>query len=152
MGTVVGPPTAKDLISTLGANAVSVQGLDYPAIVAGNADEGKAGGATMAKLAQQALKQCPKTKLVLSGYSQGAMVVHQALGGLSTGDVSAVVVFGDPLNGQAWKNIDASKVLDVCGSSDFICDHGPTDTSGSHLSYGSSAQKAAGFAVKAAGL
>ncbi|KAK5126991.1 hypothetical protein LTR85_008350 [Meristemomyces frigidus] len=152
MGTVVGPPTAKDLISTLGSNKVSVQGVDYPASAEGNAELGRSGGPTMAKLAQQALSECPNTKVVLSGYSQGAMVVHNALGSLSSGDVASVVVFGDPLNGESFKNVDKSKVLDVCGSSDFVCDHGPTDASGSHLSYHSSAQKAATFIKQATGL
>lgn len=36
MGTVVGPPTASAMQEILGANGVSVQGVDYPASAAGN--------------------------------------------------------------------------------------------------------------------
>ena len=52
----------------------------------------------MASLAEQALKQCPTTKVVLSGYSQGGLVTHYAVqqGGLPAADVSAIVAFGDP--------------------------------------------------------
>ena len=32
----------------------------------------------MTSLAQQAVSQCPNTKVVLSGYSQGGFVVHVA--------------------------------------------------------------------------
>ena len=32
----------------------------------------------MTSLTQQALQQCPNTKIILSGYSQGGFVVHAA--------------------------------------------------------------------------
>lgn len=66
----------------------------------GNASLGEQGGPTMASLAEQALKQCPTTKVVLAGYSQGGLVVHYATaageGALPAADVSAVALFGDP--------------------------------------------------------
>lgn len=46
-----------------------------------------------------AFSQCPSTKVVMSGYSQGAQVVHDAatdLPAATMGQVSAVVTFGDP--------------------------------------------------------
>lgn len=108
----------------------------------------------MAKLAKEALAACPNTKLVLSGYSQGAMVVHNAISeqGLDGSDVAAIVVFGDPFNGEAFKDVDSSKVLEVCGSSDVVCIAGKSDETGSHLSYGKDAEQAATFVIKAAGL
>lgn len=36
------------------------------------------GSILMAQLASQAADQCPDTNLVLSGYSQGAQLVHNA--------------------------------------------------------------------------
>lgn len=50
---------------------------------------------------QQTMKQCPKTKLVVSGYSQGCQVVHNAFQILlsdraATKFVNSVVLFGDP--------------------------------------------------------
>lgn len=44
----------------------------------GNANGGGNGGALMTSLVQQALQQCPDTKVVISGYSQGGSVVHKA--------------------------------------------------------------------------
>ena len=54
------------------------------------------GGPELAKLAQQALQNCPNTKIAISGYSQGATVCHYAVtqGGLSAGSVSSAVLYG----------------------------------------------------------
>ena len=52
-----------------------------------------------ASLVQDAFTKCPNTKVVISGYSQGAMLVHNAAKQLSTdvaGKISAAVTFGDP--------------------------------------------------------
>lgn len=104
----------------------------------------------MAELANAALSACPDTELVLGGYSQGAMVVHNALssGSLSSSDVAAVLAFGDPLNGSTFEGVDDSKVLQVCGSEDFICSRGGSSVDGSHISYTKDAQSAAEFAVQ----
>ena len=151
MGSVIGAPTAKALLTLVGANGASIQGVDYPASAAGNAQLGKAGSPAMVKLAQQAKQACPNTKIVLGGYSQGAMVVHAALSEVGPTNVAAIVVWGDPFNGQKFTGVDASKVLENCGSSDFLCDRGTTNASGSHLNYGSSAEKSAQFIVQATG-
>lgn len=152
MGTVVGPPTAQAMQELAGANGVSVQGVDYPADSAGNANLGGSGGPIMADIATRALSACPETKIVLGGYSQGAMVVHNALGSFDGSKLAAIVAFGDPLNGQAFEGVDASKVLEICGSSDFLCSSGGTNVSGGHISYSDDGAQAAQFAVKAAGL
>lgn len=52
-----------------------------------------------ASLVTLAFTQCPDTKVVMSGYSQGAQVVHLAAADLPAATmekVSAVVTFGDP--------------------------------------------------------
>jgi cutinase len=91
MGTVVGPPLANQLISDLGQ--VAVQGVNYPADVAGAASgstnpKGAQGAMMMAQFTQMALQACPSTKVVLAGYSQGAEQVHGALMNLQAGQVS----------------------------------------------------------------
>lgn len=98
MGSSVGPALAKQLISSLGASGVAIQGVDYPATIESNISMGSEGGPEMAKLAQQALSQCPDTKIALSGYSQGATVTHYAVGdgGLDGSSVAAAVLYGDP--------------------------------------------------------
>lgn len=75
MGTVVGPPLADAMISLMGADAVAVQGVDYPANVAGAISgatnpRGAQGAKTMAQLAQKVATDCPNGKVVLAGYSQ----------------------------------------------------------------------------------
>jgi cutinase len=45
------------------------------------------------------MTQCPSSKVVMSGYSQGGQLVHNAavlLPAAVTGNVAAAVIFGDP--------------------------------------------------------
>ncbi|KAI9041092.1 carbohydrate esterase family 5 protein [Aspergillus affinis] len=149
MGSVVGPPVAQNLNSLTG-NKVAVQGVDYPASAEGNAMLGAAGGPKMASLVQQALKQCPKTKVVLGGYSQGAMVVHNAASKLSAGQISGAVLFGDPFKAQAVGKLDKSKTKEFCASGDPVCENGFNVMA--HLTYGGKAKEAAQFLVQAAGV
>ncbi|KAF1831796.1 cutinase, partial [Decorospora gaudefroyi] len=147
MGFVAGPPMVKAIRSKLGADRVTVQGVDYAASAAGNAAMGGDGGKVMASLVTQALSQCPDTKIILSGYSQGGMVVHNAFTqGVSASQVSGAVLFGDPFKTQAVGDLPASSVKQFCGTSDFICGGGGDGgATGSHISYGSSAEAAATF-------
>lgn len=67
LGTVIGPPFARELTSRFGN--VAVQGVDYPAVVAGFLIGGSREGAnTMASLARRAIRQCPGVPIVMSGY------------------------------------------------------------------------------------
>ena len=142
LGSIVGPGLASALVKDTGSCAV--QGVDYPADAAGNAAMGGTGGPKMAALVNQALQQCPDTKIILGGYSQGAMVVHNALNTIDGSKIAAVAAFGDPMNGQSFKGVDDSKVVRYCGSTDFVCDFsGKTQGAGSHLSYGSNLAEAA---------
>ncbi|RDW58566.1 uncharacterized protein DSM5745_11257 [Aspergillus mulundensis] len=147
MGTVVGPKVGQAL-NSLTNNQAAIQGVDYPADAAGNANMGASGGPKMASLVETALKQCPDTKVVLGGYSQGAMVVHNAAGKLSSGQVVGAVTFGDPFKAQKPSNIDQFKTF--CASGDPVCLNGANVMA--HLSYGDDAQTAAQFLVSAAGL
>lgn len=149
MGSVVGPPVANQLASLTG-NKVTVQGVDYPADAAGNAMMGASGGPKMAELIQQAKKQCPDTKVVLGGYSQGAMVVHNAASKVSADAISGAVLFGDPFKMQGVGKLDTSKVKEFCALGDPVCENGVNVMA--HLTYGSNAKEAAQFLVQAAGL
>jgi len=97
IGTIIGPPLFKALSSSLDKN-VALQGVTYDASVAGDVELGAVGGPKLAAIAEQALSQCPDTKLALSGYSQGGLLIHHAINqdGLASADVSAIVIFGDP--------------------------------------------------------
>lgn len=106
----------------------------------------------MASSVQAALSQCPDTKVIVSGYSQGAMVVHNAFSqGISGSQVAGAVLFGDPLKTQAVGDLGTDKVKEFCGTADSICGTGDNPTGG-HLSYGSVADEAADWVIATAGL
>lgn len=111
---------------------------------------GASGGPDMAKLVKQALSQCPKTTVVLGGYSQGAMVVHNAANQLGANQIAGAVLFGDPLKTQPVGKLDSSKVKEYCALGDPVCANGANAMA--HLSYGNDAKEAAQFLVKAAGV
>lgn len=92
VGELAGPPFFNALDALVGDSNVAVQGVDYPATIAGYLEGGDAGGsATLASLTEQAASQCPDTQIVLSGYSQGAQLVHNGVAQISA-DVAARVV------------------------------------------------------------
>lgn len=165
VGSITGPPFFNALDVVLGAENVAVQGVDYPASILGYLEGGdKGGAATAAALLNQAASQCPDTQIVLSGYSQGAQVVHLGEAQVSpevAARIAAIVslscrmsvrhelicpkvVFGDPDKGQPFANVDSSKVQTYCFFADLICDMLPVvDTY--HLSYSVDAVPAAEF-------
>ncbi|GKZ34965.1 hypothetical protein AbraIFM66950_005404 [Aspergillus brasiliensis] len=149
MGTVVGPEVATQLASLTG-NEVTVQGVNYPADWEGNVSLGSSGGPTMASYVKEALQQCPNTKVVLGGYSQGSMVVHYAANQLSADQLAGAVLFGDPLKMEGVGKLSSSKVKEFCASGDPVCENGVNVMA--HLTYGSDAQEAAQFLVQAAGI
>ncbi|KAG7006472.1 cutinase [Physcia stellaris] len=145
IGSVIGPPLLKALQAKVGAAKVAFQGVPYPASAAGNANGGGNGGALMTSLVQQALQQCPDTKVVISGYSQGGSVVHKAGPSLSA---------TPPLpNGQAVANVPASKLKEYCAQGDGVCGTPRTFAiTSAHLSYGNNAADAASFISSATGV
>lgn len=59
--------------------------------------------------------------VVMSGYSQGAQVTHKAAAQVSDKTrVVAIVLFGDPQNGQAISGFASSKVKTFCASGRFL--------------------------------
>ena len=75
------------------------------------------------------MKQCPHTKLCVSGYSQGAQVVHNAAEILksnpaATKFINSVVTFGDPDQKLPVGNVPSYKVSIVCHKGDNICQDG----------------------------
>lgn len=109
----------------------------------------------MAKMVTQALSQCPNTKVVVSGYSQGGMVVHNAFSaqGLTSKQVAAAVIFGDPMNGQAVGDLSSSKTKEYCASGDAVCDgSGTFAITSAHMTYGNDADNAADWVIKTLGL
>ncbi|CZR62422.1 related to cutinase precursor [Phialocephala subalpina] len=155
VGILTGPPFFAAIADYMNATGnLAIQGVDYPADIPGFLAGGSTQGAqTMAKLVNKTLAACPNTQLLLSGYSQGAQVVHLAAASLptnTTSKISSIVLFGDPKNGTAINGVDASKVMTICHSGDDIC-KGGDDISLAHLNYSLDAGTAAMFALGSSG-
>ncbi|CEL11387.1 hypothetical protein ASPCAL14489 [Aspergillus calidoustus] len=143
MGVGIGPKLAVELEALL-PGRIAVQGVNYPAWGLGNLLFGNSGGPEMAAHATQALTQCPKTKILLGGFSQGGMVVHVAASKLGPGKVAAAVTFGDPLHADLVPNI--SNFRTYCAQGDIICGSQPFVLT-AHGSYPNNAAEAAQFLV-----
>ncbi|KAI1800223.1 carbohydrate esterase family 5 protein [Daldinia bambusicola] len=131
IGDDPGPQTIDQLKATLGEDAVAAQGVEYPALLIDNL---RSGGCdpedadNMRALITQAATQCPSSKLVISGYSQGAALVHRSIESASAAvrnRIYAAVTYGDTQKAQDGgkiPNLDASKSLILCHDGDKVCD------------------------------
>ncbi|KIJ32011.1 carbohydrate esterase family 5 protein [Sphaerobolus stellatus SS14] len=150
IGSVVGPPFQAALQSALGSKTLNFIGVNYPADIAGFEEGGDpAGSATLAADVTAQASACPNTKIVISGYSQGAQLVHKGAALLSSSvqsRVNAVVMFGDPDNGQALAGGLSNRSLTFCATGDDICLGGQIITV-FHLGYGANTPQAASFVV-----
>ncbi|KAJ3575934.1 hypothetical protein NP233_g755 [Leucocoprinus birnbaumii] len=148
IGTIVGPPFQTALQSAIGGRSLSFVGVNYAATVGGFLEGGDPAGArTMAADVNSAASSCPNTEIVMSGYSQGAQLVHLAAGQISSSvqnRVAAVVVFGDPDNGDGFPGVLNGRSITFCANGDNICQGGDIILP-PHLSYGANAGQAASF-------
>ncbi|PSN72383.1 cutinase precursor [Corynespora cassiicola Philippines] len=144
-----GPTFFNALASALGGTGrLAIQGVTYPANVFGFLAGGDANGATtMFNHINTAATRCPNTRIVVSGYSQGAQLVHtatQRLTAATAARVNAVVTFGDPDRDEGFGPVAASKILIICHEGDNICDNGIIITA-AHRNYEIDAPAAASF-------
>ncbi|KAF3903476.1 Cutinase [Dactylellina cionopaga] len=92
------------------------------------------------RLISQSLR-CPSQKFALVGYSQGASLMHQAVGEVPISlypKILALCMFGDPnlrlgALGDRFPLALRSKVLQSCAKGDLVCDTGSCEYW--HLSY-----------------
>ncbi|SPM28760.1 cutinase, partial [Mycobacterium terramassiliense] len=129
--------------------SVGAYGVNYPA----NKDFLAAtdGANDASNHVQQMANNCPKTKMVLGGYSQGAAVIdivtaaplpglgfHQPLSAAAADHVAAVALFGNPsaraggLMSALTPDFDG-KTIDLCNTGDPICSSG--NKWSAHLGY-----------------
>ncbi|KAB8302332.1 hypothetical protein EYC80_005764 [Monilinia laxa] len=155
IGTVAGPPLMKALSSAVGAGNVAMQGVPYPADIPGFLAGGDANGSKMmASMVKSAVTNCPDSKVVMVGYSQGGQLVHNAAKMLpadTMANVNSAIIFGDPDNGAPVQGVSAAKTKVICHTGDNICAHGDMILP-PHLTYGMDAGTAASFAKAAAGM
>lgn len=77
VGSLAGPPFFSAIATAIGDANLAVQGVDYAADIAGFLAGGDAAGSkTMAGLVDQAIAQCPDTKVVMSGYSSVSHFIY----------------------------------------------------------------------------
>jgi cutinase len=141
----VGQALAGQLAPQLGGRSHGIYGVNYPATYDFLAAADGAADATNRIAAMS--QQCPSTRYVLGGYSQGAAVVDMLVGIPPLGDkvgeigsapplppvladkVAAVVVFGNP-SAKFGKPVSiamtpfAGKGIDLCNDGDPICSQG----------------------------
>src|SRR5262249_42688796 len=97
----IGQAFVDSLTSQLGGRSVDVYAVDYPA----NDDyhnSAYAGSNDASAHIQGIVASCPKTRIVLGGYSQGSTVIDLATTAMppSVADhVAAVALFGEPSSG-----------------------------------------------------
>lgn len=148
-----GPDLVSQLKSALGDSVVAAQGVNYPAALLDNLLPDRTNLEYADELAANitaAVSQCPDAQFVVSGYSQGAAVVHGAIPGLSDAvksQIAAAVTFGDTMNEQDGGEIpdfDTSKTLIICNAGDLVCDGSLIITS-AHLDYTESVPSAVSF-------
>ncbi|TDZ53793.1 Cutinase [Colletotrichum trifolii] len=156
LGSVVGPGLQKAVQSSLGADKVTVEGVSYPADMGGIMSEATGSGPGSVAMAKQAngwLSRCPSTKIILTGYSQGGMVVHNAGKKLAGKALACAVTFGDPFKGQKVAGVPDGKFKSFCAGGDAVCSAGGCASAGGctsasaagHIGYGSDTNAAGAF-------
>lgn len=91
---VIGAVAASIAQQIPGSDAVAV---DYPATLTNYTSSESQGVAAMTQLVQAHVASCPRSKIVLLGYSQGAQVVFDTLCGTSEVGFAATAALGERL-------------------------------------------------------
>ncbi|KAF2971506.1 hypothetical protein GQX73_g2093 [Xylaria multiplex] len=153
MGDQPGPQTADRLISALGTTKVAIQGVKYSAALLNNLLPGGCNPAeakVFATMLSGAATSCPSSKLIVSGYSQGAALVHAAVEQLTSSvraRIFAAVTYGDTQkkqDGGKIPNFDSGKTLILCNIGDLLC-QGTLIVTAAHLDYTSSVPSGVSF-------
>lgn len=157
----VGQALSDQLSASLGDRSLGVYAVNYPASYDFLAAADGAVDVTnrMVEMSQN----CPRTRFVLGGYSQGAAVVDMLLGVPPLGDkvgdvgsapplphsladrVAAVAVFGNPATKFGNPLVFAGRAIDLCSNGDPICSQGRNPLAHTSYEKGPMIGQAAGF-------
>jgi cutinase-like protein len=155
----VGQAFVDSLRSQVGGRSVGVYAVDYPA----SRDFGSstpAGANDASGHIQSMAANCPNTRMVLGGYSQGAAVIDLSTTAMPpqvADHVAAAALFGGPKSAFADTlsvgplptigPLYAAKTIDLCVPNDPICSNGMD--MGAHVAYVQTgmANQAAAFAA-----
>ncbi|POR31269.1 Cutinase [Tolypocladium paradoxum] len=130
LGSICGPATAQGLRGNFGAERVAVEGIEYMALLETNHFPGGAdpdGVSEMKRLIANVTGNCPGSKLLVGGYSQGAAITHRAVESLPRSQknkITAAFTFGDTQNEQDHgkiNNFPAQKTHIICNEDDGNC-------------------------------
>jgi cutinase len=142
----MGQSFVDSLTSQLGGRSVNVYAVNYPASDDYH-NSATAGQNDAAAHIQETVANCPNTKLVLGGYSQGSTVIDLASNSMPApvaDHVAAVALFGEPTSGfssMLWGGqplptispLYAPKTISLCAPDDPICSPGGNIMA--HVSY-----------------
>ena len=159
---VVGQEFIDSLRSQVGGRSIGVYPVNYPASD-DFAPSVNAGTSDANAHVQSMIANCPNTKMVLGGYSQGALVIDQitiaqapvagfvpeTLSADQADHVAALALFGNPSDRYLGASVNTvspwygAKAIDLCAPGDPVCSPGALFTvpthdemfSPEHLSY-----------------
>ncbi|WP_067689195.1 cutinase family protein [Nocardia jejuensis] len=154
LGSAVGDPLY-GMLQDRTRVSTSAYSVAYPADY--SFDIGRGSADLVSHVSAQAAA-CPDQQFILVGYSQGAAVVHAALGtgavsghvqlpGYLADRVSSVLLFGDPMRLIGWTVPGGwlGRTGNWCTAGDPVCGGGMNAPA--HVSYGGSFVAAANFAA-----
>jgi cutinase len=155
----IGQAFIDSLRPKLPGRSVGVYGVNYPATNDFARSESAGAGDGSAHV-QSTVANCPNTKMVLSGYSQGAAVIDMVTEELPpevADHVAAVAVFGNPKStfartlggGQlpAISPLYRPKTIDLCIPDDPICSEGKNEAAHHLYDQNGMTNQAAAFAA-----
>jgi hypothetical protein len=136
-GMIIGDPLVARVKRDLPGVAVQGYPVQYPASTTGS----NKGVEDVEKRVRESSVKCPDQKYVLVGYSQGGMVVLQALPKIAAYNdkIAAIVLYGATDGTGVLSEANKKKALANCAPGDFACSN--AGKGAGHVSYNNQGTK-----------